>query len=150
MARLGRGGARLIVGGSLLVAGLMRGPLLPMGAHAQWGNCLDDPKVWLSDGTEVDLSTTIAAPQTAVLAVSYVLHIGPGLTVNHVVYAPGNSPYAESLTVVNDAAPGHVRSETTALVLWLATAGVQATTAIKQGASGTASGTAGQDLVVAL
>lgn len=145
-----RGVSRSLLRVSMVVTGLLIALLHPLGAQAHWGNCLDDPKIWLSDGTKLDLVTTIGAPQGEVLSVNYVLHVAPGVTVDHVVDTRNNRPYVETLTVLNDAAAGHVSTETTVLMLAPGGTTVQAAASINQGASGSTLGTDGQDLLILL
>lgn len=140
--------SRVALVGSFLAVGLLAGPMHPSGAHAQWGNCFDDPVVFLSDGSIVDLSTTISAPASAVQSINYTLHVAPGLTVTRIVYPGPNLPYAENFTLANDATPGHFGSETVATV----SSSVRVTAILASPSGGIAwtSGLSGQTLVVNL
>ncbi len=139
---------RFLVLGTALTGGLLLGPLHPLGAHAQWGNCLDDPIVFLSDGTVIDLSTVVYAPAASVQSIAYTLHVAPGLTVNRLIVTGGTLPYVETFTLVNDAAAGHVQSEMVASTA----SHVRVTTAtlVSTGTIGWATGLSGQTLIVAL
>lgn len=140
--------SRVALVGSFLAVGLLAGPMRPSAAHAIWGNCFDDPIVMLSDGTLVDLSTTISAPASTVQSINYTLHVAPGLTVKNIVYTGPNLPYAENFALVNDGTPGHVRSETVAMVS--STVPVTAILAMPSGGIAFAAGLSGQTLVVNL
>ncbi len=77
---------RLVLGASLLVAGLLAVTVAPGGAHAQWGTCYDDPAVYLDNGTTVYLGAAFYGNSTAVTAVNYTLHIPIGVNVTRVTY----------------------------------------------------------------
>ncbi|MDQ2743412.1 MAG: hypothetical protein M3Z66_14125 [Chloroflexota bacterium] len=86
MNRLFGRSRRLVLGASLLLAGLLAVTVAPGGAHAQWGTCYDDPAVYLDNGTTVYLGAAYFGDSTVVTAVNYTLHIPVGVSVTGVTY----------------------------------------------------------------
>jgi hypothetical protein len=76
--------------------------LMPHDARAAISACRSDPKVYLSDGSIVQLSATIDAPPGQVKQVDYTVHVPAGASVNHVVYTGGSLKGKELLSVVAD------------------------------------------------
>ncbi len=97
MNRLFGRSRRLVLGASLLLAGLLAVTVAPGGAHAQWGTCYDDPAVFLDNGATVFLGATFRGASSSVSAVNYVLHVPAGVSVTKVVYFGPNKD-VETLT----------------------------------------------------
>ena len=101
MNRLFGRSRRLVLGASLLLAGLLAVTVAPGGAHAQWGTCYDDPAVFLDNGATVFLGATFQGDSSSVSAINYVLHVPAGVSVTRVVYFGPNKD-VESLTWTAD------------------------------------------------
>jgi hypothetical protein len=97
---------------------------MPHSVHAAISGCRSDPKVYLSDGSIVQLSATIEAPPGQVKQVDYTVHVPAGASVNHVVYTGGNLKGKEVLSVVADDAPVTYDTDT---VVYAATPGQSVT-----------------------
>ena len=101
MNRLFGRSRRLVLGASLLLAGLLAVTVAPGGAHAQWGTCYDDPAVFLDNGATVFLGATFQGDSSSVSAVNYVLNVPAGVKVTGVVYFGPNKDL-ETLTWTAD------------------------------------------------
>ena len=97
MNRLFGRSRRLVLGASLLIAGLLAVTVAPGGAHAQWGTCYDDPVVFLDNGAIVFLGATFRGDSSSVSAINYVLNVPAGVSVTRVVYIGPNKD-VETLT----------------------------------------------------
>jgi hypothetical protein len=58
---------------------------LPRHVSADIQACETDPRIWLSDGTQIDLKAKIGASASAVTTLAYVVHIPASLAVTQVV-----------------------------------------------------------------
>jgi hypothetical protein len=142
--------AAIIAGTLIALTVLLVSPLVPA-ALAAVGACGSDPIVILSNGTELEFSTTIGAAGTDVQQVLYALHIPAGLSV--VAAVGGALGTKEQWTVVSDMAPQSyqvVTHVTTDVGTSAVRTTVQALTLAGQIglALDSAAGQAGQDLVM--
>lgn len=100
----------------LVVLGLARGiaspSLLPQVADAQVGPCRSDPVVSLSDGSQIDLSATIADDVSDVVQVAYVLHGPVGTSVVSVLGTDGAMGLKETFSYYADLSPDTYDSAT--------------------------------------
>lgn len=83
---------------ALLVAASLVSPLFAPQAHAIIGGCRGDPVVTLSNGTVVDLTTTVDDTLSDVRQIAYTLHVPPGVFAVAVVSLGPE----ETLQVVDD------------------------------------------------
>lgn len=105
---------RLVLGSTLLVTGLVAGPLSAHPAGATWSSCSGDPIVWLSNGDKITITETINDAASDVLGVTYLVHGPVGTTVSQIVYTGGALSGLESVQFVADDPAGTY--DTTTLV----------------------------------
>lgn len=75
---------QLLIGGTVLAAGLLVGPLTPRETHAFIGVCRDDPQLWLSNSHKVQVSFSLPDTTTvinSVQSIHYDIHIPAGASV---------------------------------------------------------------------
>jgi hypothetical protein len=95
----------------LTIGGLLLGLLLSFQGAEQAAalvrSCRGDPKVWLSNGTKVTMTASIAADASQVKMVTYTLHAPRGTSVTKVVYTGGALSGKERVIVVFDRVSGY-------------------------------------------
>src|SRR4051794_28963160 len=95
----------------LTIGGLLLGVLLSLQSAEQAAAivkaCRGDPKVYLSNGTKVTMTASIAADASQVKLVTYTLHAPHGTSVDTVVYTGGDLKDKERVVVVFDRASGY-------------------------------------------
>ncbi len=122
---------------------------MPGRASAAYVACAGDPTIYLSDGTSLSIVVNISTGVPGVTSVVYSIHAAPGVQITKVVYTPGPLAAKERVQLYNDGQPGSYTTDTVATTQPNGIA-VSATTTLKSGASGSASGYSPQDLVVTL
>jgi hypothetical protein len=80
-------------------------------AEARLLVCRGDPIVWLSDNTKLHLIADINTRPQKVVAVNFVVHVPPGLTVTKIRYNKGIIGRKEHVEVIADGNPGEFRVE---------------------------------------
>lgn len=95
----------------LTIGALLLGVLLSLQgveqAAAIVSGCRGDPKVWLSNGTKVTMTASIAADASQVKTVTYTLHAPRGVTVDKIVYTGGDLKDKERVIVLFDRVSGY-------------------------------------------
>jgi hypothetical protein len=86
----------------------------PQSALALSSGCRSDPIVILSNGATIDMSVALGTSVSNVDHVVYTLHVPPGLRVLAVVNTGLLDGTRSRVDTVNDAAPDHYWTETTA------------------------------------
>jgi hypothetical protein len=77
-------------------------------ASAAVSGCRADPIVWLSNGTKLTMTASIAADPSQVQMITYTLHAPRGLTVKQIVYTGGVLQAKERVVMLFDRASGYV------------------------------------------
>jgi hypothetical protein len=93
--------ARHLLGAASLILVLGFQALKPAHAWAAISSCRADPRVHLTDGTIVTLTTLIGVPADQVQALHYVLHIPMGARAISVTYPGGRRP-GETVKIISD------------------------------------------------
>ncbi|MGH2449610.1 MAG: hypothetical protein ACRDFS_13540 [Chloroflexota bacterium] len=101
--KMRKSGFRGAIAGLLVAGGLLAGFGAPL-ASAHWGACVDDPIVWLSNGTKVQVSAVTQVDPSMVTNAVFTLHVPAGVSATQVVDT-GNT--AESVDVVADSGSGY-------------------------------------------
>lgn len=83
-------------------------------AYALASGCRSDPIVLLSNGATIDMSVALQTSVSNVDHVAYLLHLPPGVRVLAVVNTGLLDGMRSHVEVLNDAAPDHYWTETTA------------------------------------
>src|SRR4029450_522865 len=100
MIRLQRRRVRRLLMISSVLFGLLLSFQSVEDAAAIVRGCRGDPKVWLSNGTKVTMTASIAAAASQINRVTYILHVPYGVAVNHVLYTGGVLKDKERVIVV--------------------------------------------------
>jgi hypothetical protein len=106
---------RIIAALSLLV-GITLNAYLFLEASAAIRICRGDPIVWLSNGTRIGMTTSIATDASQVKMVTYTVHAPRGLALSKVVYTGGPLANKERVVVLFDRSSGYQIEVVTDLV----------------------------------
>src|SRR5713101_10058586 len=79
IAELAMAARRGIIALSVMLAGLALTASLAPVAQASLDGCRADPVIYLSDGTALDVSADIGTSVSNVTAITYFVHVPPGL-----------------------------------------------------------------------
>jgi hypothetical protein len=82
--------------------------LSAMPASAAVSGCRADPIVWLSNGTSLRMTVSIAADVSQVQMITYTVHAPRGLTVKSIVYTGGALQAKERVVMLFDRTSGYV------------------------------------------
>lgn len=93
---------KVLLGTALLVGGLMTGPLTAREAGATFSTCSTDPKLFLSNGMKVTITTSIADSSSDVTGITYTVHGQVGTTVTGVVFTGSAFDGKETVVYVPD------------------------------------------------
>jgi hypothetical protein len=89
--------------------------------------CRGDPRVWLSNGTQIAMTATIGADASQVKLITYTVHVPRGLSVTKVVYTGGALANKERVVVLFDRTSGYQIEAVTTLVGTVASVTIDAT-----------------------
>jgi hypothetical protein len=90
-----------------LLVGIILNVCLLLEASAGLRVCRADPIVWLSNGTKVTMTASIAADASQVKLITYTVHAPRGLSVRSIVYTGGALKDKERVVVLFDRTSGY-------------------------------------------
>src|SRR5215471_15514530 len=93
----------LLLGGTMLLAGLFAGSLTATQAHAHISICRRDPILTLSNGAQLTLYTDTSTDATNMKLVTFAVHLPKTITVKSILYDQSGQ---EKVTLFYDQAPG--------------------------------------------
>ena len=79
----------------------------PLDTSAHIGACYDDPHVWLTNGTKLDIRTFTQAAPSELSSAAFTLYVPLGVSASKVVLTAQTPPSFESVNVVQDQSSGY-------------------------------------------
>jgi hypothetical protein len=99
-----------------LLVGIILNALLVLDASAAIRICRGDPRIWLSNGTQIAMTASIAADASQVKLITYTVHAPRGLSVSKIMYTGGALANKERVVVLFDRTSGYQIETVTDLI----------------------------------
>jgi hypothetical protein len=117
-------------------------------ASAAMRICRTDPIIWLSDGSKLTLTSSVAANASEIKQALYIVHVPMGVTATKIIYTADGLDGREIARVIADGKPGQYVTQALITLYAGAPVAVTYTLNVKDGIVKTVSGLSGQSLFI--